>query len=63
MKKTLVVVGNAPPREDRSAFIDHCDVVVRFNLFRRTQNWPSNLDLILVWAAYPNGGEVAAASL
>lgn len=31
MKRKLVVIGNAEPTEDHSAFIDQCDTVIRFN--------------------------------
>lgn len=31
MKRTLIVIGNAEPQEDQSAFIDQCDTVIRFN--------------------------------
>lgn len=31
MKRTFVVIGNAEPQGDQSAFIDQCDTVIRFN--------------------------------
>jgi hypothetical protein len=61
MKKRLIVVGNAEPRQDRSEFIDRCDVTIRFNLtpfFGIHKTGIRTTILCLFGLPYPDGGEV-----
>jgi hypothetical protein len=59
--KTLVVVGNAEPRQDCSKFIDQCDVVIRFNFapfFETRRTGRKTTILCLFGVPYPQAGEI-----
>jgi hypothetical protein len=59
--KTLIVVGNAEPQEDWSAFIDQCAVVIRFNFtpfFDTLRTGLNTTILCLFGVAYPRAGEI-----
>lgn len=61
MTETLVVVGNAEPQEDLSAFIDQCAVVIRFNstpFFDTLRTGLSTTILCLFGVPYPRAGEI-----
>jgi hypothetical protein len=61
MTKTLVVVGNAEPRENCSKLIDECDVVIRFNcapFFEKNKTGLKTTILCLFGVPYPRPGEI-----
>lgn len=60
-RKKLVVVGNAEPRENLSAFIDQCDTVIRFNrtpFFDTGKTGRKTTILCLHGIPYPSQGEI-----
>jgi hypothetical protein len=55
------VVGNGEPRQDRSEFIDRCDVIIRFNLtpFLGTHMMGVRTTILCLFGLpHPNGGGV-----
>ena len=59
---TVVVVGNAEPRQDHSDFIDNSAVVIRFNyapFFETGRTGRQTTFLCLFGVPYPNDGEIS----